>query len=89
MKKIERTDQAINFARSIASDILIYNKEEVGKGLRKDDIYDRLSVAIDEGRRLYLDRVMIDATSSSEHFERALTDVLLRKGLAGIKRESL
>jgi hypothetical protein len=87
MKKIERIDQAINFARSIASDILIYNKEQVHLGLREDDLYDRLSLAIEEGRRLYMERVDLSGERSSEHFERALTDVLVRKGLAGIERE--
>ena len=87
MKKIERIDQAINFARSIASDILIYNKDQVHLGLREDDLYDRLSPAIDEGRRLYMERVDLGGQRSSEHFERALTDVLVRKGLASIERE--
>lgn len=86
MKKIVRMDQAINFARSIASDILVYNKEQVLAGLRDDDVFERLSAEIDEGRRLYLDRVLLNGLSSSEHFERALTDVLLRKGFANIER---
>ncbi len=86
MKKIVRMDQAINFARSIASDILVYNKEQVITGLREDDVFDRLSAEIDEGRRLYMERVALDERGSSEHFERALTDVLLRKGFANIDR---
>jgi hypothetical protein len=86
MKKIVRLDQAINFARSIASDILVYNKEQVLAGLRDDDIFERLGAEIDEGRRLYTDRVLLDGLASSEHFERALTDVLLRKGFANIER---
>ena len=87
MKKIERIDQAINFARSIASDILIYNKEQVYLGLREDDLYERISPAIEEGRRLYMERVDLGGQRTSEHFERALTDVLVRKGMAGLERE--
>ena len=86
MKKIVRMDQAINFARSIASDMLVYNKDQVLAGLRADDVFERLSSEIEEGRRLYMDRVLLDGLESSEHFERALNDVLLRKGFANIER---
>ena len=87
MNKIRRLDQAINLARRIASDILIYHKDVVLAGLSNGDLYERLSKEIDEGRRLYLDRVDLADGQSSEHFERALNDVLVLKGVARLARD--
>ena len=79
MKKIEREDQAVNLARSIASDILIYHREAVLEGIREDDFYERLGNELDEGRKLYGDRVALELRTKSNHFERAIVDVLIRK----------
>ena len=83
-KKIERQDQAINLARSIASDILIYNREAVEQGLRADDLFERLADEIDEGRRLYVERVSEVLPDRTNHFDRALGDILVRKGWQAI-----
>lgn len=86
MKKIRRLDQAINFARSIASDILMYHQDVVVEGLTNGDLYERLSKEIEEGRRLYLERVELADGQASEHFERALNDVIVFKGVARLAR---
>ena len=86
MKKIERDDQAVNLARSIASDILIYHKDEVLEGLRQDDLYERLSNQLAEGRQLYSDRVSSDIKMQRNHFERAIVDVLIRKAKQQLQR---
>ena len=79
MKKVDRDDQAVNLARSIASDILIYHRETVLEGLRNDDLYQRLSDHLAEGRQLYTDRVSSEIKLQRNHFTRAIVDVLIRK----------
>ena len=86
MKRIDRDDQAVNLARSITSDILVYHREDVLAGLRNDDLYDRLAPQLAEGRQLYADRVSSEIETQRNHFERAVVDVLIRKGMSELKR---
>lgn len=85
MKKIERDDQAVNLARSITSDILIYHREEVLNGLRHDDLYERLASQLEEGRQLYAERVSLELDAQGTHFERAIVDILIRKAMIQVK----
>ena len=86
MKKVERDDQAINLARSIASDILVYHRETVLEGIRHDDLYERLAVQLAEGKQLYTDRVASELQVQRNHFERAIVDVLVRKATLQLHR---
>ena len=86
VKKVDRDDQAVNLARSIASDILIYHRDAVLDGLRNDDLYERLSSQLAEGRQLYSDRVSSEMKMQRNHFERAVVDVLIRKATLQLNR---
>ena len=85
VNKIRRVDQAINFARSIASDLLMYNADRVVEGLKNDDLFTRLAPELEEGRRLYLERVELEP-NGLEHYERAINDILVRKAILGVHR---
>lgn len=65
----------------------MYHEDVVAAGLTNGDLYQRLSHEIEEGRRLYLERVELSDGQSSEHFERALNDVLVLKGVARLARD--
>ena len=41
----------MRLARTIVSDIMLYNKEKVVEGVAVDDLFNRLADEIDEGRR--------------------------------------
>ena len=87
MEPINRLDQAINLARSIASDLWCYNKAKVRDGVRNEDLYERLHKEIAEGARWYRERVSRELDPSGEHFERALVDVLLYRAMRSLSDE--
>lgn len=76
-KIIDNPTRAVQLARAIASDIQLYNRDKVEKGLRADNLFDALKDEIEEGRELFRGRV------SKEMFERnfynrALVDRLIK-----------
>ena len=70
-----RTAQRL--ARTIASDILLYNREKVEKGIVEDNLFDLLESEIKEGKELYSSRVSADIIETYHFLERALVDVLI------------
>ena len=88
MESIKRLDQAINLARSIASDLWCYNKAKVKDGVRNEDLYERLQKEIGEGARWYRERVSTELDPTGEHFERALIDVLLYRAMRSLSEET-
>lgn len=67
-KIIDNEPRAIQLARAIASDIQLYNRDKVEKGLRADNLFEVLKDEIEEGRELFRGRV------NKEMFERNLYD---------------
>ena len=55
--QIEDADKARRLARTIVSDIALYNRDEIRKGMRDDNIFDLLAEEIERGRKLYVSRV--------------------------------
>ncbi len=74
---IEDAKRANRLARTIASDILVYNREAVEQGIRNDDLFERLAEQISEGREHYEGRVGEALKRSGNHYNRALVDILL------------
>ena len=74
------TDQiqsAQRLARTIASDILLYNRDKVIEGLKRDELFELLESELREGRELYASRVPKAVRSEFNFLERALVDVLI------------
>ena len=67
----------MRLARTIVSDIMLYNKEKVKDGVSSDDLFDRLADEIDEGRRHFEGRTTPEVRASHPFFDRALVDVLV------------
>lgn len=78
MSTITTPEAALRLARTIASDILLYNKEKIGKGLENDDLFEVLAEDIAEGRKLYESRVAPELREQHNFLERALVDVLIK-----------
>ena len=69
---------AHRLARTIASDIMLYNREKVLEGLSKDTLFEILEFEIEEGKELYESRVSADIRTNYNLLERALVDVLIQ-----------
>lgn len=68
---------AQRLARTIASDLLLYNKEKIIEGLKRDNLFELLEMELREGRDLYESRVSPEIQREYRFLERALVDVLI------------
>ncbi len=68
---------AQRLARTIASDILLYNRDKVEQGIKEDRLFDLLESEIKEGRELYASRVSAEIIETYKFLDRALVDVLI------------
>jgi hypothetical protein len=75
--QIQDPESARRLARTIVSDIALYHKEEVERGIVEDDLFETLSETIEEGRRHYEGRVDSDLLRLGL-YEKALVDFLLK-----------
>ncbi|MBU0551569.1 hypothetical protein KKF91_13870 [Myxococcota bacterium] len=75
---IKTAASAHRLARTIASDILLYNKEKIAEGIKDDTLFDILADEIAEGHKLYDARVDPSIRDKHNLLERALVDVLIK-----------
>ena len=75
---IDTPERAVRLARTIASDISLYNEEKIVKALAEDNLFTALADKIEEGRELYRSRVAPDLYDRTNFFERALVDILIK-----------
>jgi len=77
--QIEDADKARRLARTIVSDIALYNREEIRKGIRNDNLFDLLAEEIERGRKLYVSRVAPEVQQRQNFYNQALVDVLVKQ----------
>ncbi len=75
---IDTPERAIRLARTIDSDISLYNEEKILRGLTEDKLFTELSDEIEEGRELYRTRVAADLYDRTNFFDRAVVDIILK-----------
>ncbi len=75
---IDTPERAIRLARTIASDISLYNEEKILRGLTEDKLFVELRDEIEEGRELYRTRVAGDLYERTNFFDRAVVDIILK-----------
>lgn len=80
MKLIMNEDQARRLARTILSDIVLYNQAKVKEGIEKDSLFDVLSEELAEGKKYYESMVDQSLRDSTNLFSEAVIDVLLKQG---------
>jgi len=73
----ERT-KALRLARAIASDISLYNEQKIIKGIEQDNLFEVLKDEIEEGRELYKSRVSQELYRTTNFFDRAIVDIVIR-----------
>jgi hypothetical protein len=78
MHVIDTTEQARRLARTIISDIAIYNKDTVERGIKTDTIFDLLGEDLEEGRQHFSSRVTPELAASNI-YDIAIVDVLIKR----------
>ena len=79
MQTITSANGALRLARTIASDILLYNKDKIPEGLKNDNLFDLLADEIAEGHKHFGERVDAGLREKHNFLERALVDVLIHR----------
>lgn len=77
--QIEDADKARRLARTIVSDIALYNREEIRKGIKGDNVFEVLAAEIDRGQKLYSSRVSPQIQKQRNFFNQALVDILIKQ----------
>jgi hypothetical protein len=80
MRLIKSPDEARRLARTILSDILLYNQAKVKEGIEKDSLFEVLTDELAEGKKYYESMVDEGIRSASNYFNEAVVDVLLKQG---------
>ncbi len=80
MRLIKNPDEAKRLARTILSDILLYNQAKVKEGIEKDSLFDVLTEELAEGKKYYESMVDIEIRNVSNFFNEAVVDVLIKQG---------
>jgi hypothetical protein len=76
---IETADRARRLARTIVSDIALYNKDAIRQGIENDSLFDLLGEDITKGRQLYESRVAAEIVKSTNFYNQALVDILVKQ----------
>jgi hypothetical protein len=76
--QITTPEAAIRLARAIASDLSLYNEEKIIEGIENDNVFDVLQDEIEEGRELYKSRVSPDLYDTSNYYDRAIVDIVVK-----------
>jgi hypothetical protein len=78
MGVVKDLDVARRIARAVVSDIALYNAKKVEEGIANDTLFDLLREEIEEGRNYYLSRIDSEIDRSTNYFNFALVDVLIK-----------
>lgn len=78
MGVVKDLDVARRIARAVVSDIALYNAKKVEEGIGNDTLFDLLREEIEEGRIYYLSRIDPEIARSTNFFNFALVDVLVK-----------
>ena len=77
--QIEDAEKARRLARTIVSDIALYNRDQIRTGIRDDNIFDVLAEEIERGRKLYVSRVAPDLQQRVNYYNQAIVDILIKQ----------
>ena len=77
--QIVDADKARRLARTIVSDIALYNREEIRKGIKNDNVFELLAIEIERGRKLYLSRISPVLQKQKNFYNQAIVDILIKQ----------
>ncbi|MBZ4672724.1 MAG: hypothetical protein JG762_954 [Deferribacteraceae bacterium] len=76
--KINDIERAKRLARTIATDIFLYNQEKVKEGIENDNLFEVLEEEIENGRKLFLEKVDTSIIKP-KIFDITVNDILVAK----------
>jgi hypothetical protein len=79
MRLIKNPDEAKRLARTILSDILLYNQAKVKEGIEQDSLFDVLTEELKEGKKYYESMVDAEVRKDSNLFSEAVVDILIKQ----------
>ena len=79
MSLIDNASDAQRLARTIMSDIALYNQEKISQSIKNDSLFVDIADQLEEGRKLYDSRVDPTMTSRWKPYNRAIVDVLIKR----------
>lgn len=79
MKLIDSPEAAARLARTIISDIALYNREKILDGIKHDNIFDLLEKELKEGLDLYRSRLIPEMDKSNSFYNRSIVDILIKR----------
>jgi hypothetical protein len=79
MKLINSPEAAARLARTIISDIALYNREKILDGIKHDNIFDLLEKELKEGLDLYRSRLAPDMDTTNSYYNRSIVDILIKR----------
>jgi len=80
MRMIKNPDEARRLARTILSDVLMYNQAKVKEGIEKDSLFEVLTEELAEGKKYYESMVDDEIRQTTNFFNEAVVDVLIKQG---------
>ena len=79
MAFITSPEAAARLARTILSDIALYNKEKVKEGIKNDNLFETLEKELKEGLDLYNSKVDPGLLKKTNFFNKAIVDILVKR----------
>lgn len=79
MALITSPEAAARLARTILSDIGLYNKEKIKEGIKKDNLFEVLEKELKEGEALYKSRVDPELMKKTNFYNKAIVDILIKR----------
>lgn len=78
MNKIDDIEKAKRLARTIITDIVLYNENKLQEGIKNDNLFDVLSEEIELGRKLFEERVNTEVIPL-KIYDKILIDIMIAK----------
>jgi hypothetical protein len=71
-------ERAKRLARLVVGDVVLYNKEKIEEGIRKDTLFEVLAPELEEARRYYEKSVDPAVAKEVDYFNLAVVDILVK-----------
>lgn len=79
MALIKSSEAAFRLARTIISDIALYNRDKILNGIKNDNIFDLLERDLAEGLALYKSRIDPTIDRKNSLYNKAIVDILIKR----------
>jgi hypothetical protein len=71
-------ERAKRMARLIVGDLVLYHKDKIAEGIRRDTLFELLEQELKEGKEYYDKNVDPKIRAESDYFNQAIVDILVR-----------